>query len=674
MSRVLKSLVVCGLQLACGCQGLLGLSDYRVLDAAVSTSPSAADAAAAVAAPAPIAVSTACPVVSGAETDPRSLRIGAMFELSGPGAAAAAMQLRSAELAVAQLNAAGGIALRAETEARTLTLVACDAAAGIHDAVSKLAELDVKAIIGPSRTDSYRALADDPALPQDALLLGLTGLSDADKGAHRASLTLGMTLSEAERGPLLAAQLRALQTFHARPIRAALVLQGPGMTSVRKSQALIEAAGIPVVAYEYTNVPRVVANVLAAPPDVILSDVTADIAAELVTALEGAAVRPDYVLTEAAQGPQLLALTEQVPSLQPRLSLIAATSSAAALPVYTAFVQAYSERYADNPRAVSGVAASYAAVYALAFGFTAAEQPQHYGESLAEGLRQLSGGDLPLRTLPADISKASDALRARRGVTVTSPLGELGWDEQGGLQRARLAVYCVGRVDGRWSFVSSGHVYEAAAGAPSGAAVRCEDLTDRVTSTAADDDAGVAPSGPADAGIPSEPEPAAPTNPQPTDIGLTVQYYPLDTDPRDNVVSPALKIVNRAGMPVPLCSLTLRYYFENEHAARCPRDCVLDSFYSGLQPSGRMIEARRAYHMPEPMQSQAYIEITFPCSPQRLAMGESIELLQQFHIEPYLDFDETNDYSFRAGPTTFADWDRVTLHQDGTLVWGLPPG
>ena len=60
------------------------------------------------------------------------------------------------------------------------------------------------------------------------------------------------------------------------------------------------------------------------------------------------------------------------------------------------------------------------------------------------------------------------------------------------------------------------------------------------------------------------------------------------------------------------------------------------------------------------------------CSPIA-SRGDSVEVQQQFHTEPYADFDETNDYSFRLFPTSYADTDSVTLYHDGKLVWGTPP-
>jgi endoglucanase len=36
-------------------------------------------------------------------------------------------------------------------------------------------------------------------------------------------------------------------------------------------------------------------------------------------------------------------------------------------------------------------------------------------------------------------------------------------------------------------------------------------------------------------------------------------------------------------------------------------------------------------------------------------------------------FTQTNDYSFGAGATQYADWNDVTVYRNGTLVWGVEP-
>ena len=109
-------------------------------------------------------------MISGAFGDRRSLRIGAVLDLSGADADSSELQARGIQLAVSQLNAVGGVQLRADKLPRPITFIACDGFADTHGALNALDELDVKMIIGPARSGSFAKLASDDALPSDALL------------------------------------------------------------------------------------------------------------------------------------------------------------------------------------------------------------------------------------------------------------------------------------------------------------------------------------------------------------------------------------------------------------------------------------------------------------------------------------------------------------------------
>ena len=54
-----------------------------------------------------------------------------------------------------------------------------------------------------------------------------------------------------------------------------------------------------------------------------------------------------------------------------------------------------------------------------------------------------------------------------------------------------------------------------------------------------------------------------------------------------------------------------------------------------------------------------------------LAPGESTgEIQARFNKDNWSNFGEADDYSFDPTKLSFADWDRVTVYQNGTLIWG----
>jgi len=67
-----------------------------------------------------------------------------------------------------------------------------------------------------------------------------------------------------------------------------------------------------------------------------------------------------------------------------------------------------------------------------------------------------------------------------------------------------------------------------------------------------------------------------------------------------------------------------------------------------------------------------YFEIGFMSG--TLAAGSSTGQMQtRIHPEDWSTIDKTNDHSVDPTKTAFADWDHVTLYQNGVLVWGVEP-
>jgi len=69
-----------------------------------------------------------------------------------------------------------------------------------------------------------------------------------------------------------------------------------------------------------------------------------------------------------------------------------------------------------------------------------------------------------------------------------------------------------------------------------------------------------------------------------------------------------------------------------------------------------------------------YLEIAFTAAAGTLAAGTSSGLVQTaFHFDNFPAFDYTNDYSFNPATATLVDWSKVTLYDNGALVWGTEP-
>jgi ABC-type branched-subunit amino acid transport system substrate-binding protein len=445
-----------------------------------------------------------CPFVYGNPADSRSLRFGALFDLTGAEAETGQMQARASELAIDELNAAGGLRIPNEVGPRPLALVVCDSQISTPELQEVLSQLNVKALLGPAWTQSFAAAARD--VPTDAvLLLGPLALRDAEPSAS--NFRWGLTAAEADRVPLLTAQLRVIEAQLAvadRPIKLAYVMRtDSALTSVRLAAQTVAAdRRRDVGVFEYASAAELpqLAAMLALPeqqPDIVLTDGASE-AIELVELLERAlpsdAQRPQYLLTEAAQTRQLLTLAAANETLQQRVTVIGAVPTASAASVHAGFETAYWARYGQHPSAVTGLAASYSAVYGVAYATLAADAPLHDAASLANALQAFDPDGMPLSTAATSVTYAVDALAAGEPVSVTGTLSELRWDEQGSPLGAQVGVYCLRPPsDGTgWRFRSTGYAYDVDRAAFSGQTVSC------ATASGRKDPDGTAPATPPD--------------------------------------------------------------------------------------------------------------------------------------------------------------------------------
>jgi len=84
--------------------------------------------------------------------------------------------------------------------------------------------------------------------------------------------------------------------------------------------------------------------------------------------------------------------------------------------------------------------------------------------------------------------------------------------------------------------------------------------------------------------------------------------------------------------------------------------------------------------------SDGYIEISFKAGAGSLlppdasgAPGSTGEILARFNGKSsdggktYPEYMQDNDYSYDPAKTSYADWEHVTLYQNGVLVWGQEP-
>ncbi|GGS67971.1 hydrolase [Planobispora rosea] len=146
---------------------------------------------------------------------------------------------------------------------------------------------------------------------------------------------------------------------------------------------------------------------------------------------------------------------------------------------------------------------------------------------------------------------------------------------------------------------------------------------------------------------------------------LRLQYRTSSTGAVTAQAEPWFRLVNDGTAPVPLSQVKIRYYFTGETSYRfaCSWAVVSCSTVTG--------------HF-VPLASPApgadrYLEVGFTSG--TLAPGANTGDMQlRFHRADWQNFTQSDDYSFGASRTSYADWDKVAVYVGGQLAWGTPAG
>lgn len=158
------------------------------------------------------------------------------------------------------------------------------------------------------------------------------------------------------------------------------------------------------------------------------------------------------------------------------------------------------------------------------------------------------------------------------------------------------------------------------------------------------------------------------TVPIPAEGDLKVQYRTNDNNAGDNQFRPQFRIVNTGEEAVSLSDLTLRYYYTIDGDKPQQFHCDY-AFVGSGNVNGRFVKLADAING-----SDYYLEISFASGAGSLAPGaDSGEIQTRANKTDWSNYNESDDYSYGGTQQAFADWDKVTLYQNGTLIWGVEP-
>lgn len=141
---------------------------------------------------------------------------------------------------------------------------------------------------------------------------------------------------------------------------------------------------------------------------------------------------------------------------------------------------------------------------------------------------------------------------------------------------------------------------------------------------------------------------------------LVAQYRNGDSSATDNQIRPQFNIKNNGSTAVKLSDVKLRYYFTKEGSD------AMQAWVDWAQVGSSNVVVTF---------TDSYMEVGFTSGAGSIAPGgQSGDIQIRAAKSSWTNFDETDDYSYNATQTSLANWEKVTLYQNGELVWGIEPG
>ena len=469
-----------------------------------------------------------CPKVGGDLQGGNVVVIGVSLAQNGANQASGESRINSLELAIKEVNEAGGIRDADKCKApRTLAYVACDDAniAGAPDggadggpgepvidrirgAQHLINDLKVPVIVGGSTSGTTLELAQKATMPGKVMqfapsstAIALTAPTDFNASPDGVRLLWRAAPSDVVQSIVLQKMFLQVETEVKAnngnaPIKLALVTKndayGKGIAEAFKNGLMVNGAAPNDTSFAdimYKTAPADADGIDRAAaatqlgtfqPDIVVMAGTSEATDDIMRPFEGTnpAKKPIYILADGQKKPELTALVDpadmKTPAPADREGLrkrIRGTAPGVLTPLaQTFFNVAYKGAYGADSVLSYGMAGTYDIGYMITYALTASKGAPVNGTELAKNMALLVGGTQKIDVGPTGLAKGMEAMLKGEKIDFNGASGPLDFDVATGEAPSDYGVWCVkvGSNDARVFEEATGQSYSAVNGALTG--------------------------------------------------------------------------------------------------------------------------------------------------------------------------------------------------------------
>jgi hypothetical protein len=142
-----------------------------------------------------------------------------------------------------------------------------------------------------------------------------------------------------------------------------------------------------------------------------------------------------------------------------------------------------------------------------------------------------------------------------------------------------------------------------------------------------------------------------------------------------NTLYPWFKLTNSSSETLDLSNITIRYYFKAEgnppqQNYNCDHAGInAGNTYRAITSSVSGIVTRM---IPSAPHADYYLEVQISNAAGSLPPDGTVEIQGRVWQSDWSNYNQNNDYSFTSS-SNYIIWDKVTVYQNGALIWGVEP-